>query len=110
MCHPCKTLLLQYWSLWHCVCHVDHILNEVHINYVKLYDRDRDECILEPRLQQKYVSMDAPFFQLLYNEIMSVCLPREKVLVVILQQLITHIHTYAQLVRMCVRTCRTCIH
>ena len=42
MCHPCKTLLLQYWSLWHCVCHVDHILNEVHINYVKLYDRETE--------------------------------------------------------------------
>ena len=50
------------------------------------------------------ISMDAPFFQLLYNEIMSVSLPREKVLVVILQQLITYVHTYARLVRMCVRT------
>ena len=50
------------------------------------------------------VSMDTPFFQLLYNEIMSICLPREKVLVVILQQLITHVHTYGRLVRMCVRT------
>ena len=78
-------------------------MNEVHINYVKLYDRDRDECILEPSTSTK-ISMDAPFFQLLYNEIMSVSLPREKVLVVILQQLITYVHTYARLVRMCVRT------
>ena len=39
------------------------------------------------------ISTDAPFFQLLYNEIMSVSLPREKVLVVILQPLITCIRT-----------------
>ena len=68
-------------------------MNEVHINNVKLYGRDRDECILEPSTSTK-VSMDAPFFQLLYNEIMSICLPREKVLVVILQQLITYVHMH----------------
>ena len=46
MCHTRKTLLLHYWNLkWHCVCHVDHLMDEVHIDYAKLYDRDRGECI-----------------------------------------------------------------